>query len=122
MRALTAFAAITVALLAAGPALAQPAPAAPAAPPPPPVVGPAAGGTAPGGDQPAPAAAPKATVQNQGGVEHITFTEAAVVTAEVQKPTVFLIIDHDQLGNYQWQSLKQDFLPKILATVQQDPF
>jgi hypothetical protein len=87
---------------AAAPAAAAPA-AAPAAP----------GTTAEG---------PKVTVERgAGGKKVYRITDALRIEGKIQKPEAFYVLQKSSI-NYDWQDLKQDFIPKILESVAQAPF
>jgi hypothetical protein len=94
-----------------GPAGAQaPAPArnppAPAAPAPP----------------PAAEAAPKVKVEKgAGGKKVYRITEEIRIEGKIQKPEAFFFYQKSTI-NYDWQELKQDFLPRILDSVSRSPF
>jgi hypothetical protein len=118
-----------VAMLA-GPALAQPRPAAPrpaAAPtrpaPPPPSAAPtppstqAAAPTQAGGE-------PGGNVKVErgaGGKKIYKITTEIRIEGKIQKPEAFYVLQKSSI-NYEWQELKQDFLPKIVDSVTQAPF
>ena len=89
------------------PAAAVPAPA------------PAAGGAA------APAAAdaaPKVKVERgAGGHKVYRITEEIRIEGKIQKPEAFFFYQKSSI-NYDWQELKQDFLPKIMDSVSRAPF
>src|SRR3954454_12963870 len=99
-----------------GAAAGRPAGAA-AAPAPAPA--PAAGGA------PAPAAAdaaPKVKVERgAGGHKVYRITEEIRIEGKIQKPEAFFFYQKSSI-NYDWQELKQDFLPKILDSVSRAPF
>jgi hypothetical protein len=120
--------------LLAGPALAQPkakakAPAAkPVAPatrpaPPPPSAGPA--GPVSGVSQ---AAAPTQSgdtnvkvERGAGGKKVYKITTEIRIEGKIQKPEAFYVLQKSSI-NYEWQELKQEFLPKILDSVSKAPF
>jgi hypothetical protein len=78
--------------------------------------------------KPAPAAAkadgegkePAARVEKRGGVKVYRLDEIKV-EGRIQKPTAFYVLQRSSL-NYELESLKQQFVPNILKSVQQDPF
>ena len=79
-----------------------PAPAAAAAPP-------AAAPAAPG--------APKVKVERgAGGKKIYRITEEIRIEGKIQKPEAFFFYQKSSI-NYDWQELKQDFVPKILDSV-----
>ena len=88
----------------------------------------AAGGTpAPGA--PAPAAggegadkAPKVKVEHgAGGKKIYRITDEIRIEGKIQKPEAFFFYQKSTI-NYDWQELKQDFIPKILDSVSRSPF
>jgi hypothetical protein len=90
----------------AGPSTRTP-PAAPAAAPPP----------APAAD-----AAPKVKVEKgAGGKKVYRITEEIRIEGKIQKPEAFFFYQKSTI-NYDWQELKQDFIPKILDSVSHSPF
>jgi hypothetical protein len=99
---------------------ARPAAAAPAAAP-----GAAAAPTAGAPGQPgAPAAdaAPKVKVERgAGGKKVYRITEEIRIEGKIQKPEAFFFYQKSSI-NYDWQELKQDFVPKILESVSRAPF
>jgi hypothetical protein len=106
---------LTLALmLVAAPALAQQKKDAPPAPA-------AAGAQQPAqqGDQPQNAPTVKVT-RGEGGRTVIKI-EGIVVKGTVQKPEAFYIL-HRSTINYDWDTLKQEFVPKILESVKHSPF
>jgi hypothetical protein len=89
--------------------------AAPAAPPPRNGAGPAAPGA------PAPEA-PKVKVERgAGGHKVYRITEEIRIEGKIQKPEAFFFYQKSSI-NYDWQELKQDFVPKILDSVSKAPF
>jgi hypothetical protein len=97
-------------LLASGLALAQPASAAgtPA---------PAAGPPAAEGQE-----GPKVKVEKgAGGKTVYRITEAIRIEGKIQKPEAFYVLQKSSI-NYDWQDLKQDFVPKIVDSVTKAPF
>jgi hypothetical protein len=80
------------------------------APPPPP--------PAPGGE----VAAPKVKVERSASGQKIfRITEGIVVEGKIQKPNAFYVLQRSSM-DYDWESLKQDFLPKILQAASHHPF
>jgi hypothetical protein len=81
-------------------------PPAPAPPPPP----------------PAAEAAPKVKVEKgAGGKKVYRITEEFKIEGKIQKPEAFFFYQKSTI-NYDWQELKQDFIPKILDSVSHSPF
>jgi hypothetical protein len=99
-----------IALLAAGPAVAQPAPA-------------SAGGPTPAAGPPAAGQEPaKVKVEKgAGGKTVYRITEAIRIEGKIQKPEAFYVLQKSSI-NYDWQDLKQDFVPKIVDSVTKAPF
>src|SRR4029079_11878872 len=101
---------IAVVSIPAGAGAQAPAPArnppAPAAPPPP----------------PAAEAAPKVKVEKgAGGKKVYRITEEIRIEGKIQKPEAFFFYQKSTI-NYDWQELKQDFIPKILDSFSPSPF
>ncbi len=76
--------------------------------------------------QPAPApgpdAAPKVKVERSASGQKIfRITEGIVVEGRIQKPNAFYVLQRSSM-DYDWESLKQDFLPKILEATGKHPF
>src|SRR5689334_6692618 len=72
------------------------------------------------GDQ-APAA-PKVKVERTASGQKIfRITEGIVVEGKIQKPNAFYVLQRSSM-DYDWESLKQDFLPKILQATGKHPF
>lgn len=73
-------------------------------------------------DQSAPAPAPKVKVERSASGQKIfRITEGIVVEGKIQKPNAFYVLQRSSM-DYDWESLKQDFLPKILQAAGQHPF
>lgn len=97
--------------LSATPALAQKAPAGPAA-------APAAAAPADG----AAGQAPKVKVErSSSGGKVFRITEGIVVEGRIQKPNAFYVLQRSGI-DYEWETLNQGFLPKILQATGQSPF
>jgi len=93
----------TASAQAPAPARNPPAAAAPAAPP-------------------AAEAAPKVKVEKgAGGKKVYRITEEIRIEGKIQKPEAFFFYQKSTI-NYDWQELKQDFLPRILDSVSRSPF
>jgi len=88
---------------------------------------------APARNPPAPAAAapaappaadapPKVKVEKgAGGKKVYRITEEIRIEGKIQKPEAFFFYQKSTI-NYDWQELKQDFLPRILDSVSRSPF
>ena len=84
---------------------------------------------APADDAPAPAAgdtpadaAPKVKIEKGAGGRKIYRIETAMtIEGKIQKPEAFFFYQKSSI-NYDWQELKQDFIPKILDSVSHAPF
>jgi hypothetical protein len=99
-------AAVLAGAAGARPASAQ-SPSAPATPPPAPA---------------APEASPKVKVEKgAGGKKVYRITEEIRIEGKIQKPEAFFFYQKSSI-NYDWQELKQDFIPKILDSVSRAPF
>ena len=91
----------------AAPAAARTPPAAaPATPPPPPAA-----------DAPTKVKVEKGA----GGKKVYRITEEIRIEGKIQKPEAFFFYQKSTI-NYDWQELKQDFIPKILDSVSHSPF
>lgn len=68
------------------------------------------------------AAAPKVKVERSASGQKIfRITEGIVVEGKIQKPNAFYVLQRSSM-DYDWESLKQDFLPKILDATGKHPF
>jgi hypothetical protein len=71
---------------------------------------------------PAAEAAPKVKVEKgAGGKKVYRITEEIRIEGKIQKPEAFFFYQKSTI-NYDWQELKQDFIPKILDSVSHSPF
>jgi hypothetical protein len=71
---------------------------------------------------PGPEAAPKVKVERSASGQKIfRITEGIVVEGRIQKPNAFYVLQRSTM-DYDWESLKQDFLPKILQATGHHPF
>ena len=103
--------ALALAALVPASAMAQGAPAPARTPPAPPAA------AAPAAD-----AAPKVKVERgAGGKKVYRITEEFKIEGKIQKPEAFFFYQKSTI-NYDWQELKQDFIPKILDSVSHSPF
>ncbi len=91
---------------AQGAAARTPPAAAPATPPPPPAA-----------DAPTKVKVEKGA----GGKKVYRITEEFKIEGKIQKPEAFFFYQKSTI-NYDWQELKQDFIPKILDSVSHSPF
>ena len=65
---------------------------------------------------------PKVTVERgAGGKKVYRITDALRIEGKIQKPEAFYVLQKSSI-NYDWQDLKQDFIPKIFESVAQAPF
>ena len=68
------------------------------------------------------APAPKVKVERSAsGQKVFRITEGIVVEGRIQKPNAFYVLQRSSM-DYDWESLKQDFLPKILEATGKHPF
>ena len=89
---------------------------APAAPPPRNGATPPVPGAPPANDS------PKVKVERgSGGHKVYRITEEIRIEGKIQKPEAFFFYQKSSI-NYDWQELKQDFIPKILDSVSKAPF
>jgi hypothetical protein len=66
--------------------------------------------------------APKVKVERgAGGKKIYRITEDIRIEGKIQKPEAFFFYQKSSI-NYDWQELKQDFLPRILDSVNGAPF
>ena len=73
-------------------------------------------------EEPAATAAPKVKVERSASGQKIfRITEGIVVEGKIQKPNAFYVLQRSSM-DYDWESLKQDFLPKILQAASRHPF
>ncbi len=77
----------------------------------------------PAAPAPAPAAdATKVKVEKgAGGKKVYRITEEIRIEGKIQKPEAFFFYQKSTI-NYDWQELKQDFIPKIVDSVSRSPF
>ena len=76
----------------------------------------------PGGDSGGQAQAPRVKVERTASGQKIfRITEGIVVEGKIQKPNAFYVLQRSSM-DYDWESLKQDFLPKILQATGKHPF
>ena len=69
-----------------------------------------------------PNAAPKVKVEHgAGGKKIYRITDEIRIEGKIQKPEAFFFYQKSSI-NYDWQELKQDFIPKILDSVSRSPF
>ena len=67
-------------------------------------------------------AAPKVKVEHgAGGKKIYRITDEIRIEGKIQKPEAFFFYQKSSI-NYDWQELKQDFIPKILDSVSKAPF
>ena len=67
-------------------------------------------------------AAPKVKVERSASGQKIfRITEGIVVEGKIQKPNAFYVLQRSSM-DYDWESLKQDFLPKIMQAASRHPF
>jgi hypothetical protein len=98
--------------------------AAPVRPAPPPPTGPAPTGAPNQAAAPTQAANEGGNVKVErgaGGKKIYKITTEIRIEGKIQKPEAFYVLQKSAI-NYEWQELRQDFLPKILDSVTQAPF
>lgn len=59
--------------------------------------------------------------RGKGGKKIYRIEEEIRIEGKIQKPEAFYVLQKSSI-NYDWQDLKQDFLPKILDSVTRAPF
>ena len=70
----------------------------------------------------APAPAPKVKMERSAtGQKVFRITEGIVVEGRLQKPNAFYVLQRSSI-DYDWETLNQGFLPKILQATGQSPF
>jgi len=90
--------------------------------PPSPRTPPAPAAAAPPAAAPAAPGAPKVKVEHgAGGKKIYRITDEIRIEGKIQKPEAFFFYQKSSI-NYDWQELKQDFIPKILDSVSRSPF
>lgn len=68
------------------------------------------------------AEAPKVKVERgAGGKKIYRITEDIRIEGKIQKPEAFFFYQKSSI-NYDWQEMKQDFVPRILESVNRAPF
>jgi hypothetical protein len=78
----------------------------------------------PGGQPAAPAqpAAPSVKVERgAGGKKVYRITEAIRIEGKIQKPEAFYVLQKSSI-DYDWEELRQEFVPKIVDSVSKAPF
>lgn len=66
--------------------------------------------------------APKVKVERgAGGKKIYRITEDIRIEGKIQKPEAFFFYQKSSI-NYDWQEMKQDFVPRILESVNRAPF
>ncbi len=66
--------------------------------------------------------APKVKVERSASGQKIfRITEGIVVEGRIQKPNAFYVLQRSSI-DYDWETLKQDFIPKILQATGHHPF
>lgn len=66
--------------------------------------------------------APKVKVERSASGQKIfRITEGIVVEGRIQKPNAFYVLQRSNI-DYDWETLKQDFVPKILQSTSRHPF
>ena len=61
------------------------------------------------------------TIIGPDGRKVFVIEKAFVVCGKVPKPNVIYVLQASTI-NYEWETLKQDFLPKVLNSVKKAPF
>ncbi|MSP61208.1 MAG: hypothetical protein EXR72_12855 [Myxococcales bacterium] len=68
------------------------------------------------------AAPPKVKVERSASGQKIfRITEGIVVEGRIQKPNAFYVLQRSSI-DYDWETLKQDFLPRVLEATSHHPF
>jgi len=111
---LSALVAVIALALAPAVARAQAVPTSPRTPPAPAAAAPAA-------PPPADGATKVKVEKGAGGKKIYRITDEIRIEGKIQKPEAFFFYQKSSI-NYDWQELKQDFIPKILDSVSRSPF
>jgi len=111
---LLALVAVIALALAPAVARAQAVPTSPRTPPAPAAAAPAA-------PPPADGATKVKVEKGAGGKKIYRITDEIRIEGKIQKPEAFFFYQKSSI-NYDWQELKQDFIPKILDSVSRSPF
>jgi hypothetical protein len=75
-------------------------------------------------EEAAPAAAPPPKVKverSASGQKVFRITEGIVVEGRLQKPNAFYVLQRSSI-DYDWETLNQGFLPKIIQATEKRPF
>ena len=68
------------------------------------------------------AAAPKVKVERTAsGAKIFRIEQGIVVEGRIQKPNAFYVLQRSSI-DYDWETLKQDFLPRIIDATSKNPF
>jgi hypothetical protein len=59
--------------------------------------------------------------RGSSGKKVYRITEEIRIEGKIQKPEAFYVLQKSSI-NYDWQELKQEFLPKIVESVSKAPF
>jgi hypothetical protein len=79
-------------------------------------------GDAKGGGDEAKDDSPKVKVERgAGGKKVYRITTGFVIEGRIQKPNAFYVLQRSQI-NYDWATLKEDFIPRIVEAVKRSPF
>ena len=71
---------------------------------------------------PAAGAAPKVRVERTAsGAKIFRIEQGIVVEGRIQKPNAFYVLQRSSI-DYDWETLKQDFLPRIIDATSKNPF
>lgn len=66
--------------------------------------------------------APAVEIQRgPGGKKTYVIKSEIIIEGRIQKPNAFYVLQRSSI-NYEWASLKQDFLPRIVDSVEKAPF
>jgi hypothetical protein len=63
----------------------------------------------------------KFVIEERNGQKVYVIKDEITVCGKVPRPSVVYVLQAKQI-NYKWETLKQDFLPKILNSVKKAPF
>lgn len=68
------------------------------------------------------ASSPKVKVERTASGQKIfRITDAVVVEGRIQKPNAFYVLQRSSI-DYDWETLRQEFLPRIIDAASRQPF
>lgn len=70
---------------------------------------------------PAPADSKAVVVKDRDGQKVMRFSDGVVIEGKIHKPNTFYVLQRSTI-NYDWETMREGFLPKILDSVKRPPF